>query len=257
MTAQKVTKIVLKARNFIGENSPAILSGIAIVGVVGTVVAAVKATPRAHEICEGVRNEAEQAGDEPKTIDYVAAAWKCYVPTALIATGTVACIVGSNIVSLKKQAAMAALYSTSQLALDEYKEKVKDVIGPNKAGKVDEEVAQAALERNPLDRNMIIDTGYGKTLCYDKLSGRYFLHDIDRIRKAENEFNRMLILNDCMCLNEFYELLGLDSIGLGEECGWTTVKMLDLHFESRLASDGTPCLVIDFSNGPSTDYRFR
>src|SRR5450756_64940 len=110
----------------IGMNSPTILSGMAVAGVVGTVVLAVKATPKATvsvseaEISKNVWTEA-QADAHTKGIpvdDYVPltskeivqATWKLYLPAAISGTATIACIIGANQIGLRRNAALLGAY---------------------------------------------------------------------------------------------------------------------------------------------------
>lgn len=262
----KIISIAKTAGGFIQQNSPTILTGMAVAGVVGTVVAAINATPKAVEIVELEKRKREHivyyVGDEEVEMkqeltkfDIVKLTWKEYIPTAIMGTVTIGCIIGAHSISMKRTAALAGLYSLSQKALEEYESKVEEVVGKNKANKIKDEIAQDWLDKNPVDKNNIIRTGYGDTLCYDILSGRYFMSDIEKIRQAQNDFNQQLITDMSLCLNEFYGLLGLDTIGLGEEVGWSVGKLMDIRFTSKLASDGTPCLVMDYAIEPIFEYR--
>lgn len=56
-------------------------------------------------------------------------------------------------------------------------------------------------------------------------------------------------------IESYYEI-GLDNIKLGDELGWNIDDgYIDLSFSSQLASDGTPCLVIDYTIAPRYDFR--
>ena len=47
-------------------------------------------------------------------------------------------------------------------------------------------------------------------------------------------------------LNELYYELGLATIELGNRCGWDVDKPIDVHFTAKIASDGRPCIVMEF-----------
>ena len=101
----------------------------------------------------------------------------------------------------------------------------------------------------------VIITEKGNTLCYDAISGRYFKGDIDKIKKAEYELNRQMRDEMYISLNDFYYEIGLDNIKIGDELGWNIDDgYIDLSFSSQLASDGTPCLVIDYSIAPRYNF---
>ena len=56
-------------------------------------------------------------------------------------------------------------------------------------------------------------------------------------------------------LNEFYYELGLEPIKLGDQLGWNIEKgYLGINLSSKLASDGTPCLVLAYEVGPEYNY---
>lgn len=265
----KVVSVATKAGKFIQTNSPTILTGFAVVGLVGTVISAVNATPKAVRLVEEERYERDKVkyyfnqddvpdtdDSEPLTkLEIVKLTWKEYIPTAIIGGATIACIIGAHGIHSRRNAALAALYSVSQKAYEEYQEKVKQTVGQNKEGKIRDEIAQDVLNRNPVDKLRIQRTARGDTLCFDILSGRYFFSDAEFIRQSQNEFNHQLLNEMNLCLNDFYGILGLDSIDLGEEVGWSVDKMLDIRFASKLASDGTPCLVLDYHVKPIFEYR--
>lgn len=247
-------KVILLAK----QNSPHILAGLAIGGVVTTVVLATKAQIKADEILSANTNLIdEDTGDfvELTIKEKAELTWQCYIPTAISAVATIGLIIGVDAVHTKRAVALAGLCTASQKALEEYQNKVIETEGKKKHDKIQEDIAQDILDRNPVDKSLVIRTGQGGTLCYDVLSGRYFYHDINKIHQAINEYNHALNLDYCKSLNEFYQYVGLDDIGLGDECGWGTDHLLEPNFKSKLASDGTPCLVMDYVRWPSWDYR--
>jgi hypothetical protein len=90
------------------------------------------------------------------------------------------------------------------------------------------------------------------------MSGRYFKSDREVIKKAENELNRQMLSDTYVSLNEFYDLIGLNRITIGDDLGWyVNDGYLKLQFSSHLANDGTPCLVIDYIVAPRYDYMHR
>lgn len=56
-------------------------------------------------------------------------------------------------------------------------------------------------------------------------------------------------------LNDFYYKIGLDNTKIGDDLGWNIENgLIELHFSSQLAADGTPCLVMDYQVAPKYDY---
>jgi hypothetical protein len=243
------------------NNSPAILSGIAVAGVVGTAVLAVKATPKAMEALAEERIRTPHSDDEiieeskdlsPKQIIQVT--WRCFLPAALSAAATIACVIGANSMGARRRVALAGAYTLVDQSFRDYKDKVLEQIGPQKAGKVEDEVAKERLQRQPVSNAQVILTGIGEQLCMDTITGRYFKCDIESIRKAQNTVNQNILQNMYAPLNEFYDLLGLPSVTIGEELGWNIDNLLDIHFSSLLNEFDQPCLVVGYTRLPRRDY---
>lgn len=253
----KAGKILKRSGDFLYENSPTVFAGVAIAGIIGTVAMTVKATNKARDTIEEATYKDPDTGEEiqPDTKETVILIWKYYVPVVLMTGMTIGSLVISHRIQNKRNVLLAGLYSTSQKALEEYQAKTEEIVGKNKSEKIHEEIASDYLTNNPVNQGSIVATGKGGSLCFDVLSGQYFWSDYDKVRKAVNDFNERLISEDRLSLNEFYSLLGINTNELGDEVGWVAGKGIDVSYKSRLASDGTPCLVLDYNNPPTWSFR--
>lgn len=240
--------ILKKFSHTIVKNSPKILTGCAVSGVVGTVVFAIKATPKAQLVLEEKRRKYE--GEMP-WYEQAKAVAPIYIPTLAMGGVTIGCIIGATAIASKRNAVLASLYSASELALKNYQEKVIETIGEKKEHEVREAMAKDEMMSNPASHANIIDTGYGGELCYDELSGRYFYCSMDRLRRAENAINRKIISEMWVSLNEFYSEIGLEPIELGKDVGWNVDYMVSLGFTTQMSDDDRPCIVMQFYNRPS------
>lgn len=233
--------------NKIGKHSPTILTGIAVAGTISAVISAVNDTPKAIILID-------QMKEEKTNINIIKAAWTAYIPTAIITGVTISCILFSNTISLKRNAALASVYSITKKALNTYENKVIDLVGKNKNQKIKDEIASDKLKENPLTNEVVI-IGNGDILCYDSLSGRYFNSNIEEIKKIQNEFNIELIHSLYISLNDFYYALGLSGTKLGDEIGWNLSDgLIEINFSTQLAENGKPCLVLDYITEPK--FRF-
>ena len=267
MDLSLVTKMSKDLTRTIDKNSPTILTALAVTGFLGTVILAVKATPKALEI---IHHEAEfrleqwegETGEHRDSypielmpvLDAIELTWKCYLPSALMGATTIACMIGANHISMRRNAALASLYSIAQTTLIEYQEKVKEELGEKKAEKIQSDIAQDRLDKNPASEKTIILTGRGNYLCFDAFSGRYFRNNIDTLQRIETEFNQRLLQKDYLAINEFYYELGLDPIEMGDEFGWIAEReLMHLRFDTKMATvDGVrePCVVMGYSVNP-------
>lgn len=237
----------------IAKHSPEILTGIGIAGMLTTTVLAVKATPKALQLIE--EKKQEEGVDKLKPIDTVKATWKCYIPAAVTGIASTACLIGASSVNARRNAALATAYKLSETALTEYREKVIETIGEKKEQVIREKIDKDRIEKDPVSKQEVIITTKGNTLCYDAISGRYFRSDIDKIKKAINTLNRDMLSEMYLSLNELYDELDLDHIGVGDDLGWHIDDgLIDPHFSSQLADDGTPCVVLSYSKPPKYGY---
>lgn len=262
-----LTRLVQTTAKFLSDNSPSILTGIAVAGVVSTTVLAVKATPAANEMLARARwNRLIENGTPVPITDEmidsvqlgyvyaIKAAWTPYIPALLVGGVTIACIIGANSISLKRQAVLVGAYTLAEAYSKDYRDQVEKTFGKAKEKGVRDSVAQKHLEENPVSDNTIILTGNGKVLCYDDWSGRYFESDAQAIKKAQNEINEECFNNSYASLNDFYAALKLPNTGGGDEFGWTMDNKLDVHITTKMAEDERPCLVLTFNRSPIRDY---
>lgn len=235
------------------KHSPEILTGIGVAGMIATTVMAVKATPKAILLIN--EKEVELKVEKLTLAETVKTTWKCYIPAAITGVSSIACIIGASSVNARRNAALATAYTLSETALREYKDKVIETFGDKKEQAVRDAIAKDKVENNPVQNNEVHITDRGDTLCYDPLSGRYFKSSIEKLKRAENEINRRMLLDGAVSLNELYYEIGLDEIRVGNYLGWNAEKSLvDMCFSSQLATDGTPCIVLDFTVAPVYDY---
>ncbi len=248
MNKLNLSNISKGIRTAVTKHSPEILTGIGITGMITTTIMAVRATPKALILIE-------ERGNSLTPIETVKAAWTCYIPAAITGCLSIVCLIGASSVNVRRNAALAAAYTLSESALKEYQEKVVEHIGEKKEQSVRDAIAKDKLNRDPVADRQVILTDKGSTLCYDAISGRYFKSDIDKIKKAVNDINKNLLDDMYVSLNDFYYKIGLDNTKIGDDLGWNIENgLIELHFSSQLAADGTPCLVMDYQVAPKYDY---
>lgn len=229
------------------KNAPLILSVLSVAGLATTMVMVYKATPEILDILYETRNEPKK--EQVKELLPVVA------PPVIMAGITVSCIIFANKIHLRRSAAIAASYTLAETALEEYQNKVIEVIGEKKHRQIKDSIAGDKLLANPVESNTVIFTDRGDTLMYDSLSGRYFKGDIEKIRRAQNDFNEnMFNRGTYSSLNDLYYNMGLEPIGIGEDLGWNVTRTVEFSFSSMLATNNEPCLVIDHLTPPEHDY---
>lgn len=248
----KLSVFFKAARNTASKHSPEILTGIGIAGMITTTVLAVKATPKALKLMEDAQYDKEEDLTVPEKVKVT---WKCYIPATLLGLASVGCLIGANSVNLRRKAALATAYKLSETALAEYKEKVIETVGEEKAKDIRSAIAKDKMEKNPVTKSEVIITDKGESLFCDSISGRYFKSDMNTIEKAVNTINRRLLNEMSVSLTEFYSEIGLSPTSLSEELGWNMNEgQIEIDFSSQITDDGRPCIYIEYEIAPRYDY---
>lgn len=237
--------------------APFILSGLSVIGVAATAILSAKATAKALELPED-SNEA----------------WKYYIPTALTAIATAACIIGNGIFNRKQQASLMAAYAVLEQSYKRYRDKTKEVCGEESDKKIISSMAiekvsdDHCIEHVGLCRVTTADWGTDdeevKHIFYEAFSGRLFESSISKVLQAELAVSNDMADGGFVSINQFYEYLGLSQIEGGDLIGWCVCDgyyYIEFnHYKSSLevASDGgdvqkMEALVIDYMWLPETE----
>lgn len=250
----------------LSDNFPQILSAAAIAGVVGTVVLAVKATPHALADIEHAKENKQIDTDLanleefPRVVtlskrEIVEATWRVYIPATACGIATIACIVGSNAVGLRRNAALLGAYTLVDTSFREYKDKVIEHVTQQKAQKIDDEIMADKIAANPPKTETIIVTGGGDQLCYESLTGRYFKSTAEKIRRSAQDIDARILQGDAYAsLNEFFDELGLDHTSMGSLMGWNIECRLKVVFSSHITEGEQAALAVGYEKLPT--YQF-
>lgn len=256
------------------KNSPAILTGSAIVGLFITVYTAYKAGSRAEEILKTYRRDmidCHPDDKEAKRSVVVETAKKMIpvmAPTVIMGATTIGCIIGSHSISSRRIAVLSAAYSISESTVKNLNSKMEEVLGEKKAKSIKDAIVKDKIkesEKNDKkllgDGNIIVpDNGY--VLCKDVHSGRPFYSTAEKIKQAIVKCSFDVQQDMWVSLNEFYDEIGspqLEHIPLGDDLGWNvedTIRgQLPITLTAILTEDGKPCLCVDADVSIRSDYR--
>ena len=243
---------VKTARNVITANSPILLVGTALAGVVATGYFAARGGYKARGIIDAA--EAERAASVPpqaplEMVEKAKLTWLCYTAPGVSALSSCLAIVGVHVIHTKRANAMAALYAVASGKLDTMTEEAEKLLGPKKNQDLANTIGQREVDGNPVSNNEVIMTGQGQELCYDVWSGRYFTANLGIIENAVHEVNMALVESGDCALNDFYEYVGLPSIPMGHEFGWSGEK-INVTKGSVTTDDGRPALSVTFRPSP-------
>lgn len=243
---------------FIGKlrrSSPAILTCLSVVGVVGTSVMAVRATPKALQLIKDKKDELDS--DRLKLMEVVQITWKCYMPSILIGIGTITCIIGIGRVNKRNQASLMSAYAMLNESYKQYRKSAKIVYGEDADDKIHAEMAKDAMvstyDWGYQVYNMDMDSESERLLFYDLASKKYFRTTMAAVLNAQYHVNRNLSIKGDCSLNEYLSFLGVEGIDGGDELGWDITYMaeemncywLDFDNYKSTLEDGLECIIID------------
>lgn len=248
-----MNRLLSSSKTFLKNNSSTILTCIGAVGVVATSIMAVKATPKAMALLEQAK---EEKGEELTKLDIVRVAGPAYIPSIVAGASTLACIFGANILSQKGQASLMSAYALVDSSYKDYRKKVDELYGEAAGAQVRAGIAQDKYD------DIDIELSDGKLLYYDFYSGQYFEATPAEVKNAEYELNRKLMLDDCVYLNEWYQLLDLEPLEHGLDFGWSTCANMDAYWqtwidfnhEKTVMDDGLECIIISFMQDPFPNF---
>lgn len=274
MNKENIVNFFNGVRATADKHSPEILTGIGIAGMVTTTILAVRATPKALELIEEAKYKKEEEivehnckvnkvseciSSDLKPLEVVKVAWKPYIPAAITGSLSVACLVGASRVNFKRNAALATAYTLSEKALKDYKDSVVETIGEKKEEKIREKVAQKKADEQPVSKSevVMVNSG-GKILFLEPVSNRYFMSDVESVRKIINDLNYRLTTGteEYISLSEFYDEIGLSHTSISDEIGWNIYRdgQISIDMPSAKTDKEEPCLVLDYNVSPRYDY---
>lgn len=245
------------------KHAPTLLAGASIVGMVSTVILAVKATPKALEYIKN-DSRANHDGDPCgySKFEAVKSAWTTYIPATLAGIATLACIIGSNLTKRQQHAQLISAYSLLNQYCNRYKNASIAVYGEDADHKIKTQMAKEVYIYDQVVNNGgIYQPNFDnsdKVLFCDNYSMRYFNATMASVVNAQYHINRNLVLRGEVSLNELYEFLGIDELNGGYAIGWrlddlyeSGYQWLDFVNEFIRLEDGMECYMLMTSFEPS------
>ena len=239
----------------IKKHSPEILLATGTVGVVASTIMACKATLKVEEIVDEAKEKidtihqvsadpamaekySEEDGKKDLAIVYTQTAVKfikLYGPSVTIGVASLACMIGSNRILNKRNAALAAAYAAVDKSFKEYRGRVIERFGKQmdrelryniKAQEIEETTVDAngketvtkktvdVMDPNSYSQYAIVFDDSNEGWDPDPERSKYFLI------QQQNWANERLKSRGHLFLNEVYDMLGAKRTKAGAQVGW-------------------------------------
>ena len=244
-------KVELKAI----KHSPEILAGVGVVGVVGSLVMACKATTKLSDVLEESKEQLDKikevaadpayeekySQDDAKkdtTITYVQTAMKVtklYAPSVILCASSLGCLLASNNILKKRNAALSAAYMTVDKSFKEYRKRVADRFGEEVEKEIRynikaEEITKVDEDGNEVTETVKVMDGTDDPNSYSDYA-RFFdescpawqndaEYNLTFLKAQQQYANDLLKARGRLFLNEVYRMLGIDETKAGQVVGW-------------------------------------
>ena len=244
-------KVELKAI----KHSPEILAGVGVVGVVGSLVMACKATTKLSDVLEESKEQLDKikevaadpayeekySQDDAKkdtTITYVQTGVKVvklYAPSVILCASSLGCLLASNNILKKRNAALSAAYMTVDKSFKEYRKRVADRFGEEVEKEIRynikaEEITKVDENGNEVTETVKVMDGTDDPNSYSDYA-RFFdescaawqndaEYNLTFLKAQQQYANDLLKARGRLFLNEVYRMLGIDETKAGQVVGW-------------------------------------
>jgi len=222
--------------------SPQVLFVGGVVGVVGSVVLACRATLKLEELLDEAAQTREviqntkpdekfSESDIKKAVVLHKAKTagritKLYAPAIVVGAISIGALTGSHVILSKRNAGLTAAYKTIDKAFDEYRKRVEKELGPDKAREILRNVEGCEIETEDGKKETVnlAKPGISKyARFYDEHASSWSRHadtNLMFLKAQQNWANNRLQARGHLFLNEVWDMLGLDHTSAGAVVGW-------------------------------------
>ena len=252
---EKMVKVYNKSEMKVRKYSPEILAGVGVVGVIASTVMACKATTKLNDILSESKEQLEQiktvavdpayadkyTEDDAKkdtTITYVQTGVKVaklYTPSVILCASSLGCLLASNNILKKLNAALAAAYMTVDKSFKEYRRRVAERFGDEVEKEIRynikaKEITTVDEEGNEVKETVKVMEGADDPTTYSDYA-RFFdescpawqndpEYNLTFLRAQQQYANDLLKAQGRLFLNDVYKMLGIDITKAGQVVGW-------------------------------------
>lgn len=244
-----------KCEGVMRKHSPEILATVGVIGVVSSTIMACKSTMKLNTILDETKNTVEKIKEvsvDPSyaekyseedakkdlSITYIQTGVKIaklYAPSIVLGVVSLGCLLSSNNILRKRNAALSAAYMTVNKSFKDYTERVKERFGEKIEKEIRYNIKAQDVETVVTDEEGNTSVVYGAENVMDpNLYSDYarFFDETCANWQSIPEYNLMFLktqqqyANDLLktrgrlFLNEVYELLGMEPTKAGQVVGW-------------------------------------
>ena len=206
------------------------LFGVSVLGVIATAVVSAFDTKRAFRA-----NDRALEGDVINKKELTLQIAKCYVPTAVVATGTIACAVTAKVMKdklhAKDIATMTTLVSSTAYAANKYREKILEYAPEGVLEDIEKEIADERRQTKSIptfgNSDLKEFAGDEEIRCKDTFTGVEFITTKLAFQTAYLLLNQQFAMDSYVGLKTFYNIQGVELPEEFEEYCWDWMDFQD------------------------------
>lgn len=251
------------------KNSPTILFGMGVAGMVGSTLLACRATLKLEEVLNtanynlSIANSLEHDDysemDRKKDISiiYVQSAVKIgtlYAPSLLLGAFSISALTASHNILTQRNVALTAAYAALDKGFSEYRARVIEKYGEDQDRKFryETEIVEVVDEKGKKSKATRVAPGAESIYArfFDQFSASWSKepeYNLLFLRAQQNYSNDLLKSRGHLFLNEVYTMLGIEHSSAGAVVGWVIGEEGDNFVDFGIFDDKQGCR--DFVNG--------
>lgn len=252
---------LMKAKHKVKSNSSLLLTVGAVVGLGTTVYFVARGQMRADDILAERGKMVDLEDKETKIVpgkkEVFDLTWQCYIPAAISTGVTLACIIGSQVISRKQIIGLMGTVGALTASRNQLEEAIREKYGDDALKELKKRMTMK--QSDPEEKTVFVrviaeETGNGDLLCYEGYSGRWFRSSREAVEEAEKTYNHELKENHYSSFNDLYDLFGIEESHFGNEYGYVDTEHESIVDERGVIFENTLVRAADSGKGEDVLY---
>ncbi len=254
------------------KNSPGVLFGVGVVGMVGSTVLACRATLKMDEVLEeaqgklvlarSLQDDRYSEGDRSRDVSLIhfqtsVKIVRLYIPAVVVGGLSIVALTKSHNILTRRNVALTAAYSALEKGFDEYRARVVEKYGEDEDRNLRYGTEQVEIVDEKGKKKMVTRVGPGEPSVY----ARFFdegstswnkepEYNLIFLKCQQNYANDLLKSRGHVFLNEVYDMCGIPRSKAGAVVGWILSPNGDTdNWINFGVFDGRTEIARDFVNG--------
>lgn len=227
-----------------------ILTGV---GIVGMGAAGVSAAITAPKLKDAIQKRKEELDVEKLPFkEWIKTSWRYLIVPVTAFAGGATCVIMAHVGDKKAAAGYAAAYAASEVALNECKDKITEVVGEKKAKEISESIMQDHAEKDPIDKEKVYVMPGGDHLMRIDWNGYSFRSTVQEVESIVNKLNQQINYGERISVADLCYEFGKEDCDSDRHYIWDANinGIIELEKSGGVTADGEPFIIWGFRKNP-------